>query len=94
MGCWSVKPVPKQPTQPWHVSHVPGAPHLPRSALDRGASPTTSTEMESMRRRVWHEQGVATFAVEEVTEPWLRQAITNEAVRRWGQRNGENHHGR
>jgi hypothetical protein len=41
-----------------------------------------------MRRRVWHEQGVATFAIEEVSEPWLRQAITNEADRRWGQRKG------
>jgi hypothetical protein len=46
-----------------------------------------------MRRRVWHEQGVATFAIEEVSEPWLRQAITNEADRRWGQRKGGGRHG-
>lgn len=80
--------------EPWHVSRVPGAPSLPRNALDRGASPTTSTEMECMRRRVWHEQGVATFSIDEVGDPWLRQVITNEAVRRWGQRNGGRHHGR
>jgi hypothetical protein len=90
----SVKAMSKRPTEPWHVSHVPGAPHPPRSVLNRGASPTTSTEMESMRRRVWHEQGVATFAIEEVSEPWLRQAITNEADRRWGQRKGGGRHGR
>ena len=83
-----------RPTEPWHVSRVPGAPRPPRSALDRAATPTTLTEMESMRRRVWHEQGVATFAIEVVAEPWLRQAVTNEAVRRWGQRNGGRHHGR
>jgi len=46
-----------------------------------------------MRRRVWHEQGVATFTIEEVSEPWLRQAITNEADRRWGQRKGGGRHG-
>lgn len=93
MGHRSVKPMSKRPTEPWHVSHVPGAPHPPRSVLNRGASPTTSTEMESMQRRVWHEQGVATFAIEEVSEAWLRQAITNEAVRRWGQRKGASRHG-
>ena len=46
------------------------------------------------RRRAWHEQGVAALPVADITDPWLRQAITNEANRRWGRRNGENHHGR
>ncbi len=43
-----------------------------------------ATAMDSMQRRVWHEQGVATFNVNEISDPWLRQAIINEAVHRWG----------
>jgi hypothetical protein len=37
---------------------------------------------------------VASIAVDDITDPWLRQAITNEANRRWGRRNGGNGHGR
>ncbi len=55
---------------------------------------SSATAMDSMQRRVWHEQGVATFNIDEITDPWLRQAITNEANRRWGRRNGGNNHGR
>jgi hypothetical protein len=44
--------------------------------------------MEAMRRRAWREHGVATIAVGEIGDDWLRQAITNEAVRRWGPRWG------
>ena len=55
---------------------------------------SSATAMDSMQGRVWHEQGVATFSIDEITDPWLRQAITNEANRRWGRRNGENNHGR
>jgi len=94
MGRRSVKPTSKRPTEPIHVAHVPVAPHPPRSALDRGHSPTASIQMETLRRRVWHEQGVVTLSIDEVGDPWLREAITNEAVRRWGQRNGGRHHGR
>ena len=49
--------------------------------------------MDALRRRAWHEQGVASLAIQDITDPWLRQAVTNEAVRRWGPRNG-GHHGR
>jgi hypothetical protein len=42
--------------------------------------------MDSMRRRAWHEQGIAALPVSDITDPWLRQAITNEATRRWGAR--------
>lgn len=74
---------------------LPGAPRPPRSSLDRGTrSPTTSPEMEALRRRVWREQGVASLAIDDITDPWLRQAIQNEAVRRWGPRQQENTHGR
>ena len=47
-----------------------------------------------MRRRAWHEQGVAALPIEDITDPWLRQAIQNEAVRRWGPRQQEKTHGR
>ena len=73
----------------------PDAPRPPRSCLDRGTqSPTTSPEMEAMRRRVWRDQGVVSLAIDDITDPWLRQAVTNEAVRRWGPRNGGPTHGR
>jgi len=47
-----------------------------------------------MRAAAWHRHGVAAIPVEDIMDPWLRQAITNEANRRWGRRHGENHHGR
>ena len=73
---------------------LPGTPRPPRSCLDRGMrSATTSPEMEAMRRRVWREQGVASLAIEDITDPWLRQALTTEATRRWGSRNGGQHNG-
>ena len=72
-----------------------GAPQPPRSCLDRGSrSPTNDSEVNAMRAAAWHQQGVAAFPVADITDDWLRQAVTNEANRRWGRRNGENHHGR
>jgi hypothetical protein len=73
---------------------LPGGPKPPRSCLDRGRSPTTSLELDAMRRRAWHDFGVATLVIDEIWDPLLRQAITNEAVRRWGQRHGGHTHGR
>ena len=74
---------------------LPGAPPPPRSCLDRGtSSPTTSPEMEMLRRRVWQQQGVVSLHLEDITDPWLRQAIQNEAVRRWGPRQQEKTHAR
>ena len=68
---------------------LPGSPRPPRSCLDRGSrSPTTGPEMEALRRRVWRDQGVVSLALDDITDPWLRQAVTNEATRRWGPRTG------
>jgi hypothetical protein len=53
-----------------------------------------ATAMDSMQRRVWHGQGVATFNVNEISDPWRRQAIINEAVHRWGQRSEARRKGR
>ena len=75
---------------------MPGAPLPPRSSLDRGSrSATTVPEMEMLRRRVWQQQGVVSLHLEAITAPWLRQAVQNEATRRWGPRNaGGQGHGR
>ena len=71
-----------------------GAPSLARSPLGRLRSPTTDTEMNAMRAAAWHRHGVAALPVADITDDWLRQAITNEANRRWGRRNAENQHDR
>jgi len=74
---------------------LPGSPAPPRSSLNRGTrSPTTTPEMEALRRRVWQQQGVVSLAIEDITDPWLRQTVQNEAVRRWGPRQQEKNHGR
>jgi hypothetical protein len=39
-----------------------------------------------MRKRAWQQQGVVVLQPEEVVDPWLRQALVNEAVRRYGRR--------
>ena len=73
---------------------LPGAPRQPRSSLDRGQSTTTDVDLEAMRARAWQQHGVAALVVTDITDAWLRQAITNEATRRWGRRQGGMHHGR
>lgn len=71
-----------------------GAPRPPRSCLDRGRwGTTTPDEMDALRRRVWREQGIASLSIDDIADPWLRQAVINEATRRWGPRDG-GHHGR
>ena len=74
---------------------LPGQPRLPRSCLDFGTrSPTTSNDLDAMRAAAWHRHGVAALAVNDITDPWLRQAISNEAARRWGRRTGGHGDGR
>ena len=73
---------------------LPFAPQAPRSSLDFGRSPTNETELQGMRAAAWHSHGVAAIPVDDITDPWLRQALINEANRRWGRRNGGNSHGR
>ena len=80
---------------PQDPQRLPGGPLPPRSSLDRGTrSATTTPEMEALRRQVWQQQGVVSLSVEDITDPWLRQAIQNEAVRRWGPRQKEKNDGR
>ncbi|MBN9497846.1 MAG: hypothetical protein J0H39_13905 [Alphaproteobacteria bacterium] len=59
-----------------------------RSCLARivPSAPTSSEGLEALRQRAWAEQGVVVLNVEEVTDDWLRQALKNEAAKRWGRR--------
>ena len=87
------------PARRWQSSEpsllaLPGAPRPPRSSLDRAGSQTTSGDLEAMRAAAWHRHGVAALPIQDITDPWLRQAIQNEAVRRWGPRQQEKTHGR
>ena len=73
---------------------LPGAPQPPRSCLDLARSASTALDIEAMRARAWHRHGVVALPIAEITDDWLRQAITNEANRRWGRRQGGHGHGR
>ena len=73
---------------------LPGAPQPPRSSLDLARSPSTAMDIDAMRAAAWHRHGVAALAVEDIADPWLRQAVINEASRRWGRRHGGDQHGR
>lgn len=59
-----------------------------RSCLARivPSDPTSPEGLEALRQRAWSEQGVVVLNVHEIADDWLRQAVTNEAVRRWGRR--------
>ena len=70
-----------------------GAPALASNPLGRLRSPTSEAELQAMRAAAWHRHGVAAIPVDDIIDPWLRQAITNEANRRWGWRNGGSQHG-
>jgi hypothetical protein len=61
------------------------APFPPRCALGRFVPATTETESYAMRCRAWREQGVVTLSVDAIGDPWLRQAIINEAKRLYGE---------
>lgn len=50
------------------------------------SSPTSDESLEQLRARAWAEQGVVVLHVAEISDDWLRQSVTNEAVRRWGRR--------
>jgi hypothetical protein len=73
---------------------LPGAPQPPRSSLDLARSPSTAGDLDAMRAAAWHHHGIAALPIQDIADPWLRQAITNEANRRWGRRQGGHGHGR
>jgi hypothetical protein len=62
------------------------APFPPRCALGRllPVAATSEAELHAMRRRAWREQGIVTLSIDAIGDPWLRQAIVNEAKRLYG----------
>ncbi len=62
-----------------------GAPMLAQSPISRMRSTTNDAELNAMRAAAWHRHGVASIAVDDITDPWLRQAGTNEANGRYAQ---------
>ncbi len=61
-----------------------------RSSLGRvqTQTPISDLELHAMRQAAWRQQGIAMIVVADIADVWLRQAITNEAVRLYG-RGGE-----
>jgi hypothetical protein len=49
-------------------------------------SPVNAEDLDRMRQRAWRYQGVAVLRPEDIQDPWLRQALVNEATRRYGPR--------
>ena len=49
-------------------------------------APTTVPELQAMRERAWRQQGVIVLQPDEIGDPWLRQALVDEAERRFGRR--------
>lgn len=45
---------------------------------------TPDHELEELRARAWREQRVLVLKPEDVSDEWLRQAMVNEAERRYG----------
>ena len=63
------------------------SPAAPRSQLARHVrSEPSPLELEDMRKLAWQQQGVVVLQPEEVVDQWLRQALVNEAERRYGRR--------
>ena len=52
-----------------------------------GKPKTPEWELDEFRRRAWKYDGVACIRVDTITDDWLRQAITNLANEKWGNRN-------
>jgi hypothetical protein len=63
------------------------SPAATRSPLARHVrSEPSPLKLQEMRQHAWQQQGVVVLQPEEVVDPWLRQALVNEAVRRYGRR--------
>lgn len=64
----------------------------PRISSIYARGPSTRTEAQEVRdtiefrRRAWHELGLAVIDPADVTDEWVRQAIVNEATRKFGRR--------
>jgi hypothetical protein len=61
-----------------------------RSCLARAQTRTAPSDEDllDMRRAAWRAQGVVVLRPEDVRDDWTRQALINEANRRYGRRPG------
>lgn len=59
-----------------------------RGSLERRAarSATNEDELYVMRRAAWRSQGIAVLRISDIADPWVRQAVENEASRLYGRR--------
>ena len=66
------------------------APGRYRSCLARAQARAalSDDDLQAMRRAAWQQQGVITLKPEDVPDDWIRQALINEANRRYGRRGG------
>lgn len=48
------------------------------------ARPTPDQKREVVAQKAWHEFGTVVLHPSDIADDWLRQAIINEANRRWG----------
>jgi hypothetical protein len=46
---------------------------------------TSEAELFAMRRRAWREHGLVVLSLPGIDDPWLRQVITTEAQRLYGE---------
>ena len=51
-----------------------------------GRSPATVEDIREMAQRAWRQRGLALIDPADVTDPFARQAIINEAERLYGER--------
>jgi hypothetical protein len=72
-----------------HAAHASGGPPVLPGPAFRAVGPGVLA-LELGRR----DQGVASLVVEDIADRLLRQAVANEAMRRWGRRSGGHGHGR
>lgn len=49
-------------------------------------SPTPPEQIQRMAAAAWHKQGVAFIPVDEITDHWAKQMVTNIANKRYGKR--------
>jgi hypothetical protein len=60
-------------------------------AQSQGRAASTDAELFAMRRAAWRTQGVVVLRPEDIRDDWIRQALVNEADRRYGRRRGDGH---
>lgn len=51
-----------------------------------GRSPTNPDHIHDMKAAAWHQIGFYGEHVDEIDDPWLRQAIINRATKKFGKR--------